>query len=106
MTNDDLQKIVSAVIDELLDKKIIIFNRNALYAQVGTALKNHFINSDPAVSTVLDQLRDEKYYNILELYYRDGLTCEQIAERLNVDVSTVARQKKKLCFKFYMLKIK
>jgi DNA-directed RNA polymerase specialized sigma subunit len=35
------------------------------------------------------------------MYYEDGETIENIADMMKIDVSTVVRNKKKLCLKIY-----
>lgn len=45
--------------------------------------------------------RFDPYYRIIPLYFEDNKTIENIAEELGVDVSTVVRNKKRLCLAIY-----
>ena len=42
-----------------------------------------------AVGKFLDEIKDEQGADILVMFYRDGMTAKQIAERLNEGVNTV-----------------
>lgn len=44
----------------------------------------------------LEKLRDEPYYDIIELKYFNKMSHERIAEVLYIDPKTVTRQKNKL----------
>ena len=45
------------------------------------------------VERALDTIRNDKYYNIIEMKYFENLTFENIAEKLNVSVRTAKRHK-------------
>lgn len=45
--------------------------------------------------------RFDPYFRIIPLYYEEKRTIESIAEELGVDVSTVVRNKKRLCLAVY-----
>mgnify|MGYP003465036329 CR=1 FL=1 len=53
------------------------------------------------LKTALEVFRNDMYIDIINLYYRDGETIERIAEELDVDISTVTRNKKRLCLSLY-----
>ena len=45
------------------------------------------------VERALDTIRNDKYYNIIEMKYFEDLTFEDIAEKLNISVRTAKRHK-------------
>ena len=45
------------------------------------------------VERALDTIRNDKYYNIIEMKYFEDLTFENIAEKLNISVRTAKRHK-------------
>ncbi len=51
----------------------------------------------------LDKLKDEQYFDILDMKYFQNMSHEQIANELNVDVSTVYRHKNKLIGKLQVI---
>ncbi len=51
----------------------------------------------------LEKLKDERYFNILDMKYFQNMSHEQIANELNVDVTTVYRHKNKLIGKLQVI---
>ena len=45
------------------------------------------------IERALDTIRNDKYYNIIEMKYFEDLTFENIAEKLNISVRTAKRHK-------------
>ena len=54
---------------------------------------------DEPMRKALSAVREDERFEVIELHLRDGLTIEQTAEELDVDVSTVSRNKRRLCEK-------
>lgn len=48
------------------------------------------------INLILQDIKSDKYYKIIELKYFDKLTYEEIAEIMQCDVSTVSRNKNRL----------
>ena len=48
------------------------------------------------VERALDTIRNDKYYNIIEMKYFEDLTFENIAEKLDISVITAKRYKNKM----------
>ncbi len=48
------------------------------------------------VERALDTIRNNKYYDIIEMKYFDELTFEHISEKLNISVITAKRYKNKM----------
>ena len=58
---------------------------------------------DKQIREALKGVSSDKYYKIIPLYYGYNYTIEQIAEVLQVETSTVTRNKKRLCLKIYSM---
>lgn len=52
---------------------------------------------DSDLSSVLDEIKDDYYFEVLRMNYFGGMTLEQIAEVYDKDVTTIARNKRRLC---------
>lgn len=48
------------------------------------------------VNNALDKIKDDKWYDIIPMYYFDRNTIESIAEELDCSVSTISDNKKRL----------
>ena len=48
------------------------------------------------IETAMNTIKDDYYYNIISLYYFDGMTREEVAERYNTSETTISRNKKRL----------
>lgn len=102
MTDADIKRVVNATIDSMLKKNMIRYNDNMILSAAGNILTRYYDDGDDLdIKNTLDKLKNYTYYDVLEMYYRDHLTLEKIAEKYNVDVSTIRRNKKKLCIRFY-----
>lgn len=51
----------------------------------------------------ISQIRDDPYHGIVEMYYMDRMTWEEIAAEYGVDRSTVQRKKQSLVDKIRMI---
>lgn len=48
------------------------------------------------VRNALKHIRNDKYYNIIELYYFKRMTIEEVAEKMDCSVGTISMNKKRL----------
>ncbi len=48
------------------------------------------------IETAMNTIKDDYYYNIISLYYFDGMTREEVAEHFNTSETTISRNKKRL----------
>ena len=76
---------------------------NAIYTDIAELLANYYKNgqAEANITYAIQGQRFDPYYLIIPLYYGEGKTIESIAEKLGVDVSTVVRNKKRLCLAIY-----
>lgn len=102
MTDDDAKKVARETANEVLialkREGFLRDESDIIYSEASQTLRGYYsAKTDDKISGALDELRGEPYFEILPMYYCDGMTIEAIAEELDVAVSTVKRQKKRLC---------
>lgn len=94
---------VRETISELRKMGFLNRDERQAYKSVSRKLFSHFEaisageNGDPDITDALDSLIDDDYFPVLLYYYEDRLTVEQIAEIYQCEVSTITRNKKRLC---------
>ena len=69
-------------------------------------LKEEIVRIENVVNMVeraLDTIRNNKYYDIIEMKYFDDLTFEHISEKLNISVITAKRYKNKMIRKLQLV---
>ena len=102
---DDIKTIVQEVIRELMKEGLLVRSEDVAYRDISTSLYRYFDrwnpSQDESIRIALESVRTDMYFEIIPMYYQEGLTIEQIAEHLNVDTSTVVRNKKRLCLEVY-----
>ena len=100
----EVKRIVRITISELRTQELLQDVERAAYKEISERLVKFFSldAQDDDLSSVLEQIKSDKYRHILWMFYRDGYTVEEIAERIGVDVRTVSRNKKRLCLAIYM----
>lgn len=98
MDQSQIREIVKITLDELAQRDmlkdpyqdILKIVSNRLYCYFSKGIK------DTVLSSVLRQLSDDPYIDIIYLQYRDNKTIEAIAEYYDKDSSTIKRNKKRL----------
>lgn len=100
--NDVIKEIVILTVKELKKQGLLNNYDDVAYSEVSRALKSHYIDNNPDIAAAIDVLRLDPYIDIIPLYYESECTIERIAEILDCDVSTVVRNKKRLCLEIYL----
>lgn len=105
MTPDQVREVVKITLDELTQRKLIKDDYSVVLSVVDSKLTEFFNNKGDGngISYAINSLSDDAYIEIIFLQYRDGKTLEWIAEFMEVDVSTIKRNKKRLINKIYEL---
>ena len=102
------RKEIQEYIDEAVKKAVSEVRRHKLlkessvyYAEVSDALFRYYQEgeSNSEVADALVRIESDDYFRIIPWYYRDKMTIEAIADGMEVDISTVVRNKKRLCLK-------
>lgn len=112
MTESD-RKEVEAYIDAAISKTVKEFKmsgmlkdrQNVIYNDVSEMLYAYYKNNQDAenIEEALKTVRNDFYFDVIPLFYRNNQTIEHISEKFNVDVSTIVRNKKRLCLEIYIL---
>ena len=105
MDKQEVKEIIEMTVKELKNQHMLKETSDAIYIDVSERLTKYYRSgeSDPLIKAALEEFKDDMYIDILYLYYRDNMTIERIAEELTVDISTVTRNKKRLCLSLYNL---
>lgn len=107
MTDDQIK----SYIDLAVKKTIKEYKRNgilkesdsAVYADASEIISSYYKQGkkEASVTYAIQNQRFDPYFRIIAMYFDEGRTVEKIAEELGVDVSTVVRNKKRLCLAIY-----
>lgn len=105
MKDQQIKEIVNETLEQLLKGNMLKYNDLIIYERVSAQLKEYYKSATPdeRITIALTQLRSHAYYDVLEMYYKDNMTLEQVAEAMYCDISTVVRNKKYLCLKIFEL---
>ncbi len=103
--NGATRQLSDAVIKKLEDDGLIKKQSDVQYAKAANRLyefyKSQETGTDEIVSEALMQISDDTYFQIIPLYYEEHLKIENVAVYFGVDISTIVRNKKRLCLKVY-----
>ena len=104
MTREEIRQVVNECLNELEKRRIIKDMRAVVYEEMNQRLFAYYQGgaNDPEVTAAIEDLDGDLYLGILPYYYRDRYTIEQIADLMAVDVSTIVRNKKRLCISLYI----
>lgn len=94
---------VRRTINELKKSGLMRDTNNALYDEATEILSNYYETgkNEASITYAIQSMRFDPYYRIIPLYFERGYKLESIAEELGVDVSTIVRNKKRLCLEIY-----
>lgn len=108
MTDEEIKAYIDIAIKrsihEYKKSGILKHSDNAAYNDINQILAGYYSTpgeKDAAVTYALQGVRFDPYYRIIPLYYEAGKKVEEIAAELRVDVSTVVRNKKRICLEIY-----
>lgn len=107
MTDIDIRKIIELTVKksiaEYKKSGILKDSENVAYNDVSVILSNYFgsAKKDANITYAIQGLRFDPYARIIPMYFEERKTIETIAEELNVDISTVVRNKRRLCLAIY-----
>lgn len=103
--NSTADKAAKKTVAELKAAGALKDNTSIIHKEVSKALRSYYQagQKDKDLEEALSQLKDDIYIDIIPLYYYSGNTIEHIASAYDVDVSTITRNKKRLCYEIYEL---
>lgn len=101
---NEITEVVDIVIKSMKKNHLLKNTSNAIYEDVSEQLFNYYKTGENnvVVKNALEEFKNDIYIEIIPLYYREGYTVESIAETMNVDISTIVRNKKRICMSLYL----
>lgn len=106
-----IDKEIQRIIELTVKKSIAEFKKNGLlkdtenvaYSDASAILSSYYKTDkkDASITYAIQGIRFDPYARIISMYYEQGKTLETIAEELGVDISTIVRNKKRLCLEIY-----
>lgn len=107
MIDKEIQRIIELTVEKTIAgfKKsgLLKDTENVAYSDASAILSSYYKTDkkDASITYAIQGIRFDPYARIIPMYYEQGKTLEIIAEELGVDVSTVVRNKKRLCLAIY-----
>lgn len=110
LTNDELKELIKAGAKEAVKE----MQKKKMYSEVPTYKKTEYLLQNyrdlksatadneltkktmDKLDTILDSLKGEPYYKVIDMYYMESKKMEVIAGELGVSISTVYSVKKRL----------
>lgn len=101
----DIEEIFSMCIEQLKKNHLLKKTNNAIYDEISDKLFEYYRKgaNDRKITAAINDFKDDTYINIIPLFFKNRYTIENIADMMNVDVSTIVRNKKRLCLNLYMM---
>lgn len=105
MSKDEIKEVVEMTIKCFKAQGMLKESDSMAYEEATAILKRFFREGqkDNNIKYALSGLRYDAYFAIIPKYFRENKTIETIADELGVDVSTIVRNKKRLCLEIYNL---
>ena len=107
MTDAEIMKYI----DKAVEKTVNEYKRQGLlkdfgdvtYGDACEVLSDYYNKekANPTITYAIQTQRFDPYYRIIPRYFEDQATIEQIADEMGVDISTIVRNKKRLCLAIY-----
>lgn len=103
MTEEEVRAVVRMTVDELRRAGMLKGGSELAYAEAAQLIKAFYDDgeTDETIKAVLSGMSEDPYIKVLPLYFSYGYTIERIAEAFHVEVSTIVRNKKRLCLQVY-----
>ena len=98
-----IEEIVIKTVDTLRRQGLLKDVENVKYSDASEILRGYYKGGekDNSITYAIQAYRFDPYFAIIPLYFREKKTLEAIAEKLGVDVSTIVRNKRRLCLSIY-----
>lgn len=96
MTESEVKQVVKETINELRKQGLL---KDARYTEAAEMLTRFYADgeTDLVIRSALKTISSDQYFKLIPLAYDYGYTNNQLAEVFGVDVTTVKRNKKRLC---------
>lgn len=98
-----IRVIVRETIEELKRSGLLKSLDEIAYSEMSAMLSAYYNagENDSVIREAIKKTENDPYYKIIPLYFDYKYTIEQIAEVFDVEISTITRNKKRLCIQIY-----
>lgn len=105
MTYTEIKEIVRLTVRECERERLLKRADDVAYSEIQARLFEYYKRPDkyPEIDRAVTALTADPKFEIVPRYYRDRIQLDQLAEMLGVDISTVAKNKKRLALEIYRL---
>lgn len=104
MNKEQVRAVVRETIAELLRTGVLAkYDSSAAYTEVVARLRDFYANgeTDAEIKQALQSIDGDPYARLIPLYFSYQYTNEKLAAYYNVEVSTISRNKRRLCLLIY-----
>lgn len=104
---DDVKGLITDTVHECireLAKRGMLKDTDAVaYNDINDMLSGYYRSgeNDKALTYAIQAQRFDPYFRIIPMYFKDEQTVDVIAKDFGVDISTIVRNKKRLCLAIY-----
>ena len=103
MTKEEIREVVEMTVKAMKKQGMTKIYGEIMYREMARKLYGHFNDEySEKVARAMEEIKTDPYYSIIPMYYGKRMTHEQIAEKMSVEVSTITRNKKRLCIEIYL----
>lgn len=101
LTEKEIKAIVKQTVIELKRSGLLKRSDDVAYSEMSERLFEYFRKPgrDKELEAALDKVRGDYYFGIIQLYYQKKYTIDWIAEAYHCEVSTITRNKRRLCLR-------
>lgn len=98
-------EIIRDTVKEMRQNGLLKRSDDVAYSEVASRLYEYYRNPerDPEVAAALERIREDYYAEIIPAYYKDKTSLDWLAEKYGCELSTITRNKKRICLKIYQL---
>lgn len=105
LTRNEIREIVIDTVKELRNSGLLRRQDDVAYAEMAARLFQYYLEPllDRSMGEALQEIKQDYYFSILPEYYGKRTTIETIAEEYGCEISTITRNKKRLCLHLYQM---
>ena len=96
---------VKETVKELRKNGLLKRSDDVAYSEISERLFEYYRNPDrdEAMTEALSKVKSDYYFEIIPQYYSKKVTIDWIAEEFQCEISTITRNKKRLCLRLFQL---
>ena len=104
MKREEIREVVIMTIRELERARLLRRADDVAYSEISSRLYEYYKNPAgyPDIQRAIDNIRDDPYFEIIPRYYSQKIYVDTLSQMYGCDISTIARNKKRLCLQIYM----